>query len=914
MVVKLKRKDNKIAAIIAVSLLVTMGATALFGGEEREADETPTHSVGSTDFTGFIPVSSVTDLARVGTGQSYAGHIWSLSASYYLTNDIFFGIQDTNGGNVMNISLTRSGTDLTLNLGAGITGTAFLTRSDAAVTPYPATPITNGSATFSNVATGGTFILTVGGPSGGGFAYSCAITISSTAAVIISDGTPASSKTFNSNGNFNPIGNSIDNRFSGVFDGNGYTIDGLKTAVFRTGTVTEGQIRTGMFGIIAGAEITNISLVNGYSVGVSETGFAIVGGIIGTAGIITLPGNTLSNLSNANLVSAATSATQTGQSATAGGIAGTLEDTPTTLSQNSGFVSAIGATTNGTVGGIHGNATHSPISTSFNTGSISASGTLPVAGGIVGSPGGHTNNTFNTGSVTASFSNAHQRVGGITAGPGLVTNSYNTGPISTLTSVTIGGIIGQVVSGSVITNCYVLDTLSIPITTAGSANIQGGGIKTSSELRTQSTFVGWDFANTWMMHPGVNDGFPVLRELTGQLEITSAPLVSAVAGQMWSYTPQASEIGAQITVSGAPWLSVSGGTIIGMPPAPSNGVSQTHSISVTATKAGFIPTTQTFTLTVFAQLTFTTIPTASLTVTPLGGHTFGFDMSGSTEFSNTFVDFGDGNTASGILSVNHTYERSGIFVATGIAANPLGSAIVTQTVIVVDDGPVTAAFFNQPYTYVIPVTVGGNTPFLSGALWLTVTEIGPDFVIVSGVPSSISFVGQTYNMSLTVGTQVIEWPITVFGGASFPVAGFNVTVDGLTVTITPTALNATLISYDMGDGSDPISSMVTVIHTYGAPGTFSIAQTVSRSIDGMVVVQEFLRTVTVTEQKDDNDSGGLLQSDSALLPVFIILTTVLIVFIIITVAIFLKSGTIHKLLGLATVALFLIVIALSRVI
>lgn len=35
--------------------------------------------------------------------------------------------------------------------------------------------------------------------------------------------------------------------------------------------------------------------------------------------------------------------------------------------------------------------------------------------------------------------------------------------------------------------------------------------RTTSQMKTQGTFTGWDFTNTWGINPSINDGYPYLR-------------------------------------------------------------------------------------------------------------------------------------------------------------------------------------------------------------------------------------------------------------------------------------------------------------------------------------------------------------------------------------------------------------------
>lgn len=74
------------------------------------------------------------------------------------------------------------------------------------------------------------------------------------------------------------------------------------------------------------------------------------------------------------------------------------------------------------------------------------------------------------------------------------------------------------------------------------------------------------------------------------------PSGNAVANKNWTYSPTPIP-GTTITVTGANWLSVSGGTIYGVPPAAGDYV-----ITVKMSKANYEDRTETFTLKVVSEL------------------------------------------------------------------------------------------------------------------------------------------------------------------------------------------------------------------------------------------------------------------------------------------------------------------------
>jgi len=138
------------------------------------------------------------------------------------------------------------------------------------------------------------------------------------------------------------------------------------------------------------------------------------------------------------------------------------------------------------------------ISNSYTTGNVY--GTTEV-GGLIGFDYGSINNSYSLANVSGtSF------VGGLIGskdGSGTISNSYSTGLV---TGTTTGGFIANY-KGGTITNSYWDVNTSGKLTSAGS----GATGKTTSEMKTQSTFTDWDFSSIWAIDSTKNDGYPYLR-------------------------------------------------------------------------------------------------------------------------------------------------------------------------------------------------------------------------------------------------------------------------------------------------------------------------------------------------------------------------------------------------------------------
>jgi len=327
-----------------------------------------------------------------------------------------------------------------------------------------------------------------------------------------------------------PIGN-ITRNFTGIYNGNGYLIDGLFISRGSTECI-------GLFGFINGAsaEIKNLGVIN-----INMTGYNYTGGIVGH------PRNSskISDCYSTGIVSST--------NRYAGGIIGWCYNSVTI----SNCYSTASVTGKGRIGGLVGYNWSGTISNCFATGSVS--GTIidsDMIGGLVGENyDGAINRSFSIGSVDGIGSSSIQIGGlvGFNSGSGSINNCYSTGSVDGYRYV--GGLVGQMNSGS-ITNTFATGPVSgesnysggliayklLGTTsnnywdqeTTGQNGGYGGWPMTTAEMKTQSTFTnaGWDFVGEatngtndyWEMNSGFNNGYPILSwqsvEVTG---ITTTP-------------------------------------------------------------------------------------------------------------------------------------------------------------------------------------------------------------------------------------------------------------------------------------------------------------------------------------------------------------------------------------------------------
>lgn len=273
---------------------------------------------------------------------------------------------------------------------------------------------------------------------------------------------------------FTPIGNADSGAFSGVFDGNGFSVSNL--------SVSSGKY-AGLFGCNEGL-IKNVTLSNVYVCGTRYLG-GVVGENTSSGKIVNCKVNSGKIVSDGGL-----------KEVCAGGICGynsgviegafsnSASVTINSNSKNSYSGGIIGYTNstvnledcsnNGTIysrsssysesGGIIGSAYSVTVTSCHNTGNISSysSSYSSFSGGIIGDCTGTVTNCYNTGNVSSSSSDYYSYSGGIIGNAystATIKNCYNTGNVSSSKSSSSyssysGGIIGKANSIATITNCY----------------------------------------------------------------------------------------------------------------------------------------------------------------------------------------------------------------------------------------------------------------------------------------------------------------------------------------------------------------------------------------------------------------------------------------------------------------------------
>ena len=262
---------------------------------------------------------------------------------------------------------------------------------------------------------------------------------------------------------FSSIGNNS-TKFTGTYDGQNHTISSL--TIDRSSNYTNSlSDYIGLFGKAAGASVSNLGLLN-----VNIKGDAWTGGLIGDYD------NTSTNLitiSNCFVTGSVFS-----NNWKVGGLIGDIESAYLTLED---CYSTATVTGQNYTGGLVGLTERSggTIQDCYATGSVS--GKFDV-GGLVGHSSKTINRCFSTGHVTGQDPDPEMG-----------------------DPITYGGLVGT--NNGTVTNSF-WDTQ-----TSGQASSAAGIGKTTSQMKTQSTFTdaGWDFSTpVWKIDASLNSGYPYL--------------------------------------------------------------------------------------------------------------------------------------------------------------------------------------------------------------------------------------------------------------------------------------------------------------------------------------------------------------------------------------------------------------------
>ena len=472
-------------AIIVALFLVASAApflTTINSDEQNLAGDPPTSFDPS-----WIPISTPEELALIGSG---GGGAYPVNGKYYLTDDIdFTDGTDLNGGFDITVTVTIGSPMadkvlVSLNYGGTTTGITSGQKMMVSLNDdVREIDIGFSEALFNMPADTSVLEVVAGGTAGNPPVGTTPLNFAVAASFTFVEESEAS-KTVKSNGNMNPL--TPVTGFSGTFDGNGKKIIGLEISSYTTTGSTYvglfGSLRTNTvslknialeggstvsvstatvhLGGIAGCSENTVTVTNSYNTGNVSTisrGYTLAGGLfgsIGTSSMITGSHNT----GNVKAFSFKTPVSGS-NSMYAGGLVGsTGNQTTITNCFNEGVISSnIGGSYNSYSGGLVANSGSLTITESHNTGNVTAK---VHAGGLLGTSISAVNITgcYNTGVVSADLIDGTAvsivagglvaSAGGAVGNPSTITDSCNTGVISTSGStsgiVAAGGLAGSI--------------------------------------------------------------------------------------------------------------------------------------------------------------------------------------------------------------------------------------------------------------------------------------------------------------------------------------------------------------------------------------------------------------------------------------------------------------------------------------
>ncbi len=288
-----------------------------------------------------------------------------------------------------------------------------------------------------------------------------------------------SSVVWNLGSGWEPVGGQA-NPFTGSFEGNGYTIDGLSISRPKSDL-------QGLFGYTDGASIRRLSLSNCHILAQSNVGGAVGYSKNSSVDEISFDGIMLAHSAS-------------------GGIAGVVENGYVQRSRSEIDLKNYSNYAGGLVGYIISSGSiNGTVSNSSCTGAVS--GTHNV-GGLVGMVAwGYILNSYSHSTVNGTY-----QVGGLVGtmgwdNPGHVARCFSTGLINPNPgSDYVGGLIGRAQNGYFL-ECY-WDTQSSGMTSSSGLGASG---KTTVEMMQQSTFLRWNFSTLWQMG---SRGYPTHQDLS----------------------------------------------------------------------------------------------------------------------------------------------------------------------------------------------------------------------------------------------------------------------------------------------------------------------------------------------------------------------------------------------------------------
>ena len=350
---------------------------------------------------------------------------------------------------------------------------------------------------------------------------------------------------------WNPIGSGdaySNNAFTGTFDGNGYSITGMRISVTTLPSGAGSKIYLGLFANVTGT-IKNLTIDGNVYANWTSSAVDIYAGAV--AGYCT---GTIGNCdTNADMSVASTCYTGKSTYVYAGGLVGFASGATITGCVNNGEINAIvGASysssykDNAYAAGIVGysDSNNTKISNSYNTGEIIANGAASsystdagrhYAAGIA-NVSATIQKCYNAAPVTAKYTGSGSYREGYAYGIGgsIVRESYNIGAVKATTSQ-------YAVAIGTLTNCYYL-------TGVGSSST-GATALTEAQMMLSSVYVGFDFQETWLQKNTAEYPYPQFKNKPQDIRVIENVILSSVPAKTeYAYGERLDLTGAKITV------------------------------------------------------------------------------------------------------------------------------------------------------------------------------------------------------------------------------------------------------------------------------------------------------------------------------------------------------------------------------
>ncbi len=344
---------------------------------------------------------------------------------------------------------------------------------------------------------------------------------------------------YNGGKGWEPLGSSVNNAFTGSFNGNGYSISGI---VINASESSESYF--GIFGVNKGT-IKNFS-VEDISIDVSGGGTTVFAGAVAGEN-----NKTVENISASGNIEISEDSSASGASSYLyiGGITGmTAEGSAVTNAENSVGVVVSSVKSNIYAGGISGYVIGT-VDSCRNAGSVTASNAVSYqiyAGGIAGLNDGTVKNVYNTAQVSAkSTVSSFIYAGGIIGSNRNYTElCYNAGNV--LSNRFAGALAGRN-DNATLDNAYFLETETKAIGYSVSSD-ESYEECSQEQMCSSETFAAFDFGKVWELDTYNTYKYPQLKYCREQkiasIEITEMPeKIEALEG----IVPDVSSIKLKIT-------------------------------------------------------------------------------------------------------------------------------------------------------------------------------------------------------------------------------------------------------------------------------------------------------------------------------------------------------------------------------